>query len=115
MPARRRGTALRVTVAVVAAVLVGVVAYLGLVGNGATLRAGTQSDVCGVKVGVLDAGETVDLSWGDDSSGGRASLAVGERSRLTPWCVLTVEAVEAAADSTNDGGGASVAVRWRLW
>lgn len=81
------------------------------VGVTQTLPGGTQESVCVVSVGVAAAADAnVALAWG---GGGRATLSVGERTRVAPWCVIEIEGMTPPGDG-EDGGG-SVAVRWRPW
>lgn len=81
-----------------------------IVGVPQTLAAGAQTEVCGVRIGVVDAGEPVVLTWGDRQ---RAALTAGERARVAAWCVIQIERVEGSDDGV-DGGG-RVFVRWRPW
>ncbi|MFG6501902.1 hypothetical protein [Microbacterium sp. P05] len=107
--ARRR---LWVVVAAIVVVGLGVVAYLSFVGFETTARAGTETNICGVRVGVTAAdGEVVRLTWSD----GAATLAIGDRTRISPACAVEVVAVSGAPDAEADGGGADVTLRGRLW
>jgi hypothetical protein len=107
---RRRRLAWGIVFTSVLVLAGGVLAYLVLVGAQSTLRAGTQSSICGVQVGVTGTDETVRLTWTD----GGETLAEGERTRVTAWCAIEVESIDGSADEGEDGGGATITVRWRL-
>ena len=95
-------------VAVIAAV--GVITF-GFVGVNQTVRAGTQSKVCGVQVGVTASGDTVRLLGVSDDS-----LSPGDRVRVSALCaveVVSIDTSESAPDA--DGAGPSVHLKWRLW
>lgn len=95
-------------VAVIAAA--GVISF-GFVGINQTVRAGTQSKICGVQVGVTATGDTVRLLGVSDDS-----LSPGDRARVSALCVVevvSIDASEAAPDA--DGAGPTVHLKWRLW
>jgi hypothetical protein len=110
-----------VTISVIV-VAVAIIGYLGFVGGRSSITAGTQGDVCGVRVGVVEAGGgaadsawgggQATITWGDD---GRASLAQGQRARLAPWCVVEIAWFDRETDADADGGGPVVTLIWRLW
>lgn len=104
----RRRIAWTIT-AVVAVVVAVAVVGLGFVGIAATAGGGAQTSVCGVRIGVLDLGDTATIGWGSE----RRSVAVGERVRIAPWCVLEVTGIRPAT-SDEDGGG-RIDMIWRLW
>lgn len=103
-----------VTISVIV-VAVAIIGYLGFVGGRSSITAGTQGDVCGVRVGVVEAGGgQATITWGDD---GRATLSHGQRARLAAWCVIEVDSLDrnTDADTDADGGGPVVNLIWRLW
>lgn len=101
-------------IAVIAGVAVlAVVLTLGIAGVGRTVIAGTQTQLCGTQVGVSVSGGTVRL-LGTDAG----TLAVGERARISAFCVVELVGVQASganAESDADGGSTQVQLRWRLW
>lgn len=94
---------------VAACLLAAATVVLGIVGIPAAVAGGAQVSVCGVRIGVLEVGETADLGWGEE----RATLSIGERVRVAPWCVLEVAGIE-RGDANGDGGG-RVELVWRIW
>jgi len=95
-----------VVVAAAAAVVV-----FGFVGIEQTVKAGTQTTVCGVKVGVNVGDGAVSLLGVTD-----APLAPGERARVAPLCVVEVVGIaDSGLDADADGSSADATLRWRLW
>lgn len=113
---RERGASLGfgTVIAIIAGVAAfGVVLTLGVVGVGRTVAAGTQTQLCGTQVGVSVSGDTVRLLGTDTGT-----LAVGERARISAFCVIELVGVQesgASGEADADGGGARVQLRWRLW
>lgn len=98
-------------VAILAALLV-----FGVIGVGRTVVAGTQTQLCGTRVGVTLADDTSVRLLGTDAG----TLSVGDRARIGAFCVVEVVDIDASGASAApsehaDGGGASVHLRWRLW
>lgn len=107
-----RGTRLALTGgSVVVAVLTVLVVVFGLVGVTRTVPAGTQVRVCGTQLGVNVSGQSVQLLRLTDEA-----LAIGDRVRASPICVIEVLGIEpGASQSDQDGSTAQVQLRWRLW
>lgn len=106
--ARRAGLVIGgiVVVAVAAAVVV-----FGFIGIEQTVKAGTQTTVCGVKVGVNVGDGAVSLLGATDSP-----LSPGERARIAPLCVVEVVSIsDSGLDADADGSSADATLRWRLW
>ncbi|MGX5697655.1 hypothetical protein ACWKWP_15770 [Agromyces soli] len=96
---------------ITAAAVVAALVVLGVVGVEQTVTAGSQARVCGVRLGVDVSGDAVRLLGASD-----ASLAVGDRVRVGPLCVVEVVGIDDAdATAGEDGASAHVQLRWRLW
>lgn len=98
-------------VAILAALLV-----FGVIGVGRSVVAGTETQLCGTRVGVAVSDDTSVRLLGTDA--GR--LSVGDRARIGTFCVVeVVDIEEGGANATPgedaDGGGTRVQLRWRLW
>jgi len=106
----RTAAVIGVGVVAVAAAVLAVV--FGVVGVGRTITAGTQPTVCGTTLGVTSADDSVRFPGVSDNQ-----YAVGERVRLSPLCVVEVVGIDAApaVSDDEDGAGARVQIRWRLW
>ena len=97
--------------AVTAVLAVAVVVIFGVIGIEQTVKAGTQPSVCGVKLGVNINDGAVSILGATDKP-----LTRGERARIAPLCVVEViDIAQSSLGSDEDGAGAEVTLRWRLW
>ncbi|MGO3147138.1 MAG: hypothetical protein ACTIJ6_05610 [Leucobacter sp.] len=119
---RGRRTGMLIGGIVIAVTAVGVL-FFGFVGVSKTVTTGTQTSLCGTKIGVSASSEpgqkqTVRLLGVSDES-----LSAGDRVRVNPVCVIRVVSIgektgtndETDTENDQDGGGTNVILRWRLW
>ena len=94
-----------------AVIAIVVVIVLGFVGVNVNATSGTQTQVCGVTLGINASGNTVRLLGASDRT-----LAPGDRVRVAPLCVVEVVSIDGDDSDTDlDGDGPVVHLRWRLW
>jgi len=93
-----------------AVIAIVVVIVLGFVGVNVSATSGTQTQVCGVTLGINASDDTVRLLGASDRT-----LVPGDRVRVAPLCVVEVVSIDGDVDSDLDGDGPVVQLRWRLW
>ncbi|GAA1327407.1 hypothetical protein ACFSWE_15465 [Leucobacter albus] len=109
-------TAVSIIAIVAGVAILATLLVFGVIGVGRTVVAGSETQLCGARVGVVVADDASVRLLGTDA--GR--LAVGDRARIGAFCVVEVVGISESGTNTApgedvDGGGASVQLRWRLW